>query len=99
MHGDEPRLWRIWRNRAVPMCPGWCWCTRSLVFVQCDHYLTSEPFWSLWKELAVNRVSMRALTWGTVLAALVSAFLLAGEDAGLPDAAQLGGAVSVSPAR
>jgi len=55
--------------------------------------------WLLLKEIAVNRLSMRALTWGTVLAALLSAFLLAGEDAGLPDAAQLGGAVVVNPAR
>ena len=54
--------------------------------------------WLLWKELAVNRVSMRALTWGTMLAALLSAFLLAGEEAGLPDAAQLSGVV-VGPAR
>lgn len=46
----------------------------------------------------MNRLSMRALTWGTVLAALLSAFLLAGEDAALPDAAHLGGAV-VGPAR
>ena len=67
-------------------------------FVQCDHYLGSEVVWSSLKELAVNRVSMRALTWGTVLAALLSAFLLAGEDAGLPDAAQLSGVV-VGPAR
>ncbi|GAB4557588.1 MAG: hypothetical protein Tsb007_17270 [Rhizobacter sp.] len=46
----------------------------------------------------MNRVSMRALTWGTVLAALLGAFLLAGEDAGVPDASQLRGAV-VGPAR
>jgi hypothetical protein len=55
--------------------------------------------WQLWKEHAVNRLSMRALTWGTVLAALLSAFLLAGEDAGLPDAAQLSGGTAVVPAR
>lgn len=67
-------------------------------FVQCDHYLGSDMVRMLWKELSVNRVSMRALTWGTVLAALLSAFLLAGEDAGLPDAAKLSGVV-VGPAR
>lgn len=39
----------------------------------------------------MNRLSMRVLTWATVLAALLSAFLLAGEDAGLPDVAPFGG--------
>ena len=33
----------------------------------------------------MNMVSIRVLTWGTVLAALLSAILLAGEDAALPD--------------
>lgn len=55
--------------------------------------------WQLVKELAVNRLSMRTLTWGTLLAALLSALLLAGEDAGLPDATHLGGGAVVSPAR
>ena len=55
--------------------------------------------WQLAKELAVNRLSMRTLTWGTLLAALLSAWLLAGEDAGLPDAAHLGGGEVVGPAR
>ncbi len=81
------------------MCPGWCLHSLSLVFVQCDHYVGSEMVWQLLKEHAVNRLSMRALTWGTVLAALVSAFLLAGEDAGLPDAAHLSGGTAAVPAR
>jgi hypothetical protein len=36
----------------------------------------------------MNMVSIRALTWGTVLAALLSAILLADDDAGLPDLSQ-----------
>ncbi|MEO8151783.1 MAG: hypothetical protein ABI605_01850 [Rhizobacter sp.] len=36
----------------------------------------------------MNLLSIRALTWGTVVAALLSAVLLAGEDAGLPDLTQ-----------
>jgi len=36
-------------------------------------------------EVFVNVFSIRALTWGTAVAALLSAFLLAGEDAALPD--------------
>jgi hypothetical protein len=36
-------------------------------------------------EVSVNVFSIRALTWGTAVAALLSALLLAGEDAGLPD--------------
>lgn len=39
----------------------------------------------------MNRLSMRALTWGTLLAALLSAVLLAGEDAALPDLAPRSG--------
>lgn len=48
-------------------------------------------------EPNVNLVSIRLLTWATVVAALVSAFLLAGEDAGLPDmgAYSLGGSETV----
>lgn len=33
----------------------------------------------------MNLTSIRLLTWGTALAALLSAILLAGEDAALPD--------------
>ncbi|HET7794106.1 MAG TPA: hypothetical protein VFL64_12055 [Rhizobacter sp.] len=33
----------------------------------------------------MNLASIRALTWATAVAALLSAILLAGEDAGLPD--------------
>ncbi|HEX3142041.1 MAG TPA: hypothetical protein VHQ87_18435 [Rhizobacter sp.] len=33
----------------------------------------------------MNLVPIRVLTWATLVAALLSAFLLAGEDAGLPD--------------
>jgi len=36
--------------------------------------------------------SVQVLTWGTVLAALLSAVLLAGEDAALPDLSTLTGA-------
>lgn len=50
-------------------------------------------------ELAVNRLSIRFLTWGTVLAALLSALLLAGEDAALPDAAPFGGGGQAVPSR
>jgi hypothetical protein len=38
-------------------------------------------------EKAVNLSTVRSLTWATVVAALLSAFLLAGEDAGLPELA------------
>ncbi|MGY4831522.1 hypothetical protein ACVNIS_23325 [Sphaerotilaceae bacterium SBD11-9] len=45
----------------------------------------------------MNLVSIRALTWATAVAALLSAILLAGEDAGLPDISgyTLGGHASV----
>jgi hypothetical protein len=33
----------------------------------------------------VKLFTIRVITWGTVVASLLSAFLLAGEDAGLPD--------------
>ncbi len=46
--------------------------------------------WQLLKELAVNRLSIRTLTWGTLLAALLSAFVLAAS----PDPAPLGGGSS-----
>jgi hypothetical protein len=36
-------------------------------------------------EAFVNHVPIRALMWATLVAALLSAILLAGEDAGLPD--------------
>jgi uncharacterized membrane protein YagU involved in acid resistance len=36
-------------------------------------------------EASVNLVPIRALTWATLVAALLSAILLAGTDAGLPD--------------
>lgn len=51
------------------------------------------PFFVIRVEAFVNRLSMRALTWGTLLAALLSAVLLAGEDAALPDLAPRGGVV------
>lgn len=70
-----------------------------LGFVQCDHYLGGVLFKRLKQELAVNRVSIRFLTWGTVLAALLSALLLAGEDAALPDAAPFGGGGQAVPSR
>lgn len=38
----------------------------------------------------VNRLSIRALTWGTALAALLSAWLLALEDTALPELARSG---------
>ncbi len=37
------------------------------------------------REATVNLSSVRVLTWATAVAALLSALLLAGEDAGLPD--------------
>ena len=36
-------------------------------------------------EESVNLLTVRSLTWATVVAALLSAILLAGEDAALPD--------------
>jgi hypothetical protein len=52
--------------------------------LQCDQYLaTVSP--DRYKEVAVSIASIRALTWATLVAALLSAVLLAGEDAGLPD--------------
>lgn len=41
-------------------------------------------------EDTVNRLSIRALTWGTVVAALLSAWLLALEDTALPELARSG---------
>lgn len=41
-------------------------------------------------EVVVNRLSVRALTWLTMLAALVSALLLASEDTALPELARTG---------
>jgi hypothetical protein len=38
----------------------------------------------------VNRLSIRALTWGTLAAALLSAWLLALEDTALPELARSG---------
>jgi hypothetical protein len=38
----------------------------------------------------VNRLSIRALTWGTAVAALLSALLLASEDTSLPELARSG---------
>ncbi len=42
-------------------------------------------------EFVVNRLSIRALTWWTVVAALASALLLASEDTDLPEMARTGG--------
>lgn len=39
-------------------------------------------------EVVVNRLSIRALTWVTVVAALASALLLASEDTVLPELAR-----------
>jgi hypothetical protein len=39
-------------------------------------------------EVVVNRLSIRALTWVTVVAALASALLLASEDTTLPELAR-----------
>lgn len=39
-------------------------------------------------EDIVNRLSIRALTWGTAVAALLSALLLASEDTTLPEMAR-----------
>jgi hypothetical protein len=41
--------------------------------------------------VVVNRLAIRALTWLTVVAALVSALLLASEDTALPEMARTGG--------
>lgn len=49
-------------------------------------------------EVVVNRLSIRALTWLTVLAALFSALLLASEDTALPELARTGSQV-LQPAR
>lgn len=49
-------------------------------------------------EVVVNRLSIRALTWLTVLAALFSALLLASEDTALPELARTGAQV-LQPAR
>lgn len=38
----------------------------------------------------MNRLSIRALTWGTALAAMLSAWLLALEDTALPELARNG---------
>lgn len=38
----------------------------------------------------MNRLSIRALTWVTVVAALASALLLASEDTALPEMARTG---------
>lgn len=39
-------------------------------------------------EAVVNRLSIRVLTWMTVVAALASALLLASEDTALPELAR-----------
>lgn len=44
----------------------------------------------------MQSLSPRTLTWLTLAAALCSALLLAGEDAGLPDLKQLGDVVSAA---
>ncbi|MBX3621716.1 MAG: hypothetical protein KF891_17230 [Rhizobacter sp.] len=44
-------------------------------------------------EKIVTRLSIRALTWGTAVAALLSALLLASEDTALPDMARNGAKV------
>lgn len=41
-------------------------------------------------EDIVTRLSIRALTWGTAVAALLSALLLASEDTALPEMARSG---------
>ena len=41
-------------------------------------------------EDIVNRLSLRSLTWGTALMALLSAWLLALEDTALPELARSG---------
>lgn len=41
----------------------------------------------------MNRLSIRALTWGTVIAALLSAWLLASEDIALSELARSGAQV------
>jgi hypothetical protein len=49
--------------------------------------ITICEVFSLWlvSEVLMKLMSIRLLTWGTAVAALLSAILLAGEDAGLPD--------------
>jgi hypothetical protein len=50
------------------------------------------PFYRAVTEVVVSMRSVQVLTWGTMLAAFLSAVLLAGEDAALPDLSTLTGA-------
>jgi len=63
---------------------GWSFDATASEFVQCDHHLPTATRW-LVQEVVVSMRSVQFLTWGTLLAALLSAVLLAGEDAALPD--------------
>jgi hypothetical protein len=56
-------------------------------FVRCDQHGDVRDFFT---EDIVNRLSIRALTWGTALGALLSAWLLALEDTALPEMARSG---------
>jgi hypothetical protein len=55
--------------------------------VQHDQHSGVRDFFT---EDIVNRLSIRALTWGTALAASLSAWLLALEDTALPEMARSG---------
>jgi hypothetical protein len=54
-------------------------------FARSDHHLCAGFSNLSALEALMNLLSMRLLTWGTAVAALLSAILLAGEDAALPD--------------
>lgn len=54
-------------------------------FVQCDHHRPEGLFEFSLSGVFVKLFTIRVITWGTVVASLLSAVLLAGEDAGLPD--------------